>query len=109
MQKKMSKDGKLYDVDKTAKEETYEIDTWSTTAFEINLKSIKGEDNAAERLIEKLDQRNKLGALNIPQDEHKNRKIEFIQTRMKALVPNATGEEFEQSKEALYKAIFGDK
>jgi hypothetical protein len=106
MQQKMNEEGKLYEVDKTASEETYEVETFSTTAFELVLKSKKGEDNAAERLLEKLSKVNDMGQLVVPKEEHENRKMEFIQKRMTAIISNASGADFEQSKKALCKAIF---
>jgi hypothetical protein len=104
----MSKDGKLYDVD--LKKETKEVETeiFRTTKFEVRLTHEVGDETQVERLLKGLEKRNPLGGLIIPPEERKARKVDFIQQRMKPIDCAITGADYDESKKAIYKAIFNE-
>ena len=80
----------------------------TTNTFKLVLR-IKDGLTAADRLIEKLIKTNKLGELKIPKEEHYFRKMGFIISKMRPVIANPSGEDFEVAKQEFFKEVFGNE
>lgn len=108
MQKKMDGEGNLYDVDVQETEEVTLVTRYSTAAFEIVVKHKEGKDDPVAKLLQRLEQKNKLGGYKIAKEEWKGRKESFIVKRMKPVTAKPVGKDYEESFKAFFKKIFPD-
>jgi len=80
-----------------------EYEEWATLYY-----VVKVPQGKVGQFLQRMDKVKRDGSNKYDDEQKRLRKIDFLQKRMRPIDPNITGENYEESKSALFKAIFDE-